>query len=139
MERIGKIDGVLLFSDYAHHPDEMKAAIRGLRRIPVGKIGVVFQPHLFSRTASMAEQMGEALSLADWSLVLPIYPAREDPLPGVHSGLVTDAAIRCGAISYTCSANDISERIHTLDSDVIVFMGAGTVDSIGRSMAGEPE
>ncbi len=139
MERIGEIDGVLLLSDYAHHPDEMKAAILGLRQIPLGRIGVVFQPHLFSRTASMAEQMGEALALADWSLVLPIYPAREEPLPGIHSGLVADAAVRCGGMSSTCSTSDLRGCIDSHDSDVIVFMGAGTVDSLCRSIAGEPE
>jgi len=139
MERIGTFNGVLLLSDYAHHPDEMKAAIQGLRQIPAGRIGVVFQPHLYSRTASMSEQMGEALALADWSLVLPIYPAREEPLPGVHCGLVVDAAARCGAICSSCDASELRERMDALEADVIVFMGAGTIDTLCRSIAGERE
>ena len=136
MEAVGHLGTARVFSDYAHHPDEMKAAILGLRRIPAGRIGIVFQPHLFSRTAAQADRMGEALSLADWSLVLPVYPAREDPIPGIDSGLVVDAARRLGAACRQCTEEDLSDNLDTSGTDVIVFMGAGTVDSSCRSMVG---
>ncbi len=61
-----------------------------------GRVLVVFQPHLFSRTQQLAAEMGEALALADASVVLDIYPAREDPIPGVTSALIIDAAARQG-------------------------------------------
>lgn len=88
----GEAAGVQVVDSYAHHPTEMTADLEAMRAGTSGRILVVFQPHLFSRTQELGKEMGEALSLADASVVLDIYPAREDPIPGVTSELILRAA-----------------------------------------------
>ncbi len=132
LERIGNCGSATVISDYAHHPDEIDAALQAVSQLSGGKIGVVFQPHLYSRTASQSEDMGKALSRADWALLLPIYPAREKPVPGVTSRLVVDAAVRAGISCELCMPTDLEEKIAMREAEIIVFMGAGTVDKYAR-------
>lgn len=134
LERIGTLsDGRVIVSDYAHHPDEITASIEAVKRCRSGKLGVVFEPHLYSRTARLAEEMGEALAAADWVAVIPVFPAREKPLPGVSNALVASAVKRTG--SGDCAAvteDEISVFIDSRESDTVIFMGAGRVDSLAR-------
>lgn len=89
----GEENGVQVIDSYAHHPTEMSADLEAMRSAAGdSRILVVFQPHLFSRTQELGKEMGDALALADASVVLDIYPAREDPIPGITSGLIIDAA-----------------------------------------------
>ena len=82
-------EGLVMIDDYAHHPEELSSLIRSGRGLFPSKIcTIVFQPHLFSRTRDLAAAFGEALDLADEVILLPIYPAREQPLPGVTSELL---------------------------------------------------
>jgi UDP-N-acetylmuramate--alanine ligase len=136
LERVGELGSMLALSDYAHHPDEMKAAIRAAREVSRGAVGVVFQPHLYSRTAAQATEMGRALSAADWSLVLPIYPARETPLPGVSSSLVVDSAVALGADCSSVMPEELHDRLRDRRAELVIFMGAGSVDSVCREMVG---
>lgn len=88
-EYVLKTDGVIMIDDYAHHPEELRALITGAKELfPNKKCTVVFQPHLFSRTKDLADGFAEVLSLADETILLPIYPARELPIEGVTSGLI---------------------------------------------------
>lgn len=137
LERLRNGGRRLLISDYAHHPAEMDSAIKAVRRVEEGPLGVVFQPHLFSRTAALAEQMGKALAQADWSLVLPVFPAREKPVPGIDNRLVANAARRLGARCDTCTEDELEEKLALLESEVVMFMGAGSVDSMARRLAEE--
>ncbi len=134
LEMIGAYGSAVVLSDYAHHPDEIDAALQGVSQLSDGKIGVVFQPHLYSRTASQSEDMGRALSRADWAMVLPIYPAREKPLPGVSSQLVVDASIRAGCDCRLCLPGELRELLNQKKAEIIVFMGAGSVDSYAREL-----
>ncbi len=140
LESIGERKGLLVLSDYAHHPDEISSALDAVRRMVDGRIAVVFQPHLYSRTSLMHEEMGIALLGCDRSFILPIYPAREEPLPGIVSGLVVASAVAAGAHSTEIDPCEIDS---VLDEElegyaVVVFMGAGTVDEFARSfMRGE--
>ena len=134
LERIGTYGSSTVISDYAHHPDEIDAALQAISQLSDGRIGVVFQPHLYSRTASQSEDMGRALSRADWALLLPIYPAREKPVPGVTSSLVVDAAIRAGISSELCMPVDLEKKLGMRKAEIIVFMGAGTVDAYAREL-----
>ncbi len=85
----GEGRGVRVYDDYAHHPTEVRAALSAARSVAGGhKLHVLFQPHLFSRTREFAEEFAAALNTADTALVLDIYPAREDPIPGVSSQLI---------------------------------------------------
>lgn len=136
LEKVGTFGSSLLVSDYAHHPDEIRAALQAASVITRGTVGVVFQPHLYSRTAIQAEEMGSALAGAAWSLVLPIYPAREEPLPGVTSDLVVEAAGRNGGESMACAPLELKELLEGKWADVMIFMGAGSVDSYCRQLAG---
>lgn len=136
MEKVGTFGSSLLVSDYAHHPDEIQAALQAASVITRGKVGVVFQPHLYSRTAVQADAMGSALTGAAWSVVLPIYPAREEPLPGVTSELVVKAAKRNGGDSMACAPHELKELLEGKQADVMIFMGAGSVDSYCRQLVG---
>ncbi len=85
--RVG--EGLVFIDDYAHHPEELRALITGAKELfPDKKCTVIFQPHLFSRTKDLADGFAEVLSLADETILLPIYPARELPMEGVTSELI---------------------------------------------------
>ncbi|MCE7082268.1 UDP-N-acetylmuramate--L-alanine ligase [Streptomyces sp. ST2-7A] len=130
----GEEAGVRVIDSYAHHPTEMTADLRALRDAAEGgRVLVVYQPHLFSRTRELGTEMGEALALADRSLVLDIYPAREDPLPGITSELVVASAASAGADVRHADAADIPATVADLarPGDLVVTMGAGDVTDLG--------
>ncbi|KJY35250.1 UDP-N-acetylmuramate--L-alanine ligase, partial [Streptomyces sp. NRRL S-495] len=130
----GEAGGVQVIDSYAHHPTEMTADLEAIREATEGRVLVVFQPHLFSRTQQLAEEMGAALALADTSVVLDIYPAREDPIPGVTSELILDAARRAGA--EVTAEHDFAAAPALLaglarPGDLLLTMGAGDVTNLG--------
>ena len=118
--------GRVVIDDYAHHPDELKASIRSVRDMYAGrKLTVIFQPHLYSRTRDFAPQFAEALSLADEVILLDIYPAREQPLPGVTSEIIFNA-IDC-ANKVMCSKQELLGIVAERDFDVLLTAGAGDI------------
>ncbi|MET9396947.1 UDP-N-acetylmuramate--L-alanine ligase [Kitasatospora sp. NPDC002965] len=130
----GEAGGVQVIDSYAHHPTEMTADLEAIREATDGRVLVVFQPHLFSRTQQLAEEMGAALALADSSVVLDIYPAREDPIPGVTSELIIDAARTAGA--EVTAEHDFAAAPALLaglarPGDLLLTMGAGDVTNLG--------
>ncbi|MEU1625960.1 UDP-N-acetylmuramate--L-alanine ligase [Streptomyces sp. NPDC020096] len=131
----GSAAGVQVIDSYAHHPTEIAADLEAIRgSAGDGRVLVVFQPHLFSRTQQLATEMGEALALADASVVLDIYPAREDPIPGVTSALIIDAATAKGAdTTAEHDKNAIPDRIAGMakPGDLVLTMGAGDVTELG--------
>ncbi|MFC8451192.1 UDP-N-acetylmuramate--L-alanine ligase [Kitasatospora sp. NPDC057223] len=132
----GEAGGVQVIDSYAHHPTEMAADLEAIREglEGEGRILVVFQPHLFSRTQQLADEMGQALALADASVVLDIYPAREDPIPGVTSELIIDAAHRAGADVTAEHAFDAAPALLAglaRPGDLVLTMGAGDVTNLG--------
>ncbi len=137
LERIGCLQGAVAVSDYAHHPDEISAALAALRRVSDGDLGVVFQPHLYSRTSLMHKEMGAALAAADWAVVLPIYPAREAPVAGVTSERVHSACVKAGGTSTLCEMPELGRCLTGLEAATVVFMGAGTVDRAARRLVEE--
>ncbi len=139
----GERDGVVVIDDYAHHPTEVAATFQSARqRYPEARLVAAFQPHLFSRTQLLAQDFGEVLLGADVALVLPVYPAREQPIPGVTSGLVVDAARRSGH-RRVLAADSLDDAVELLDrvlrpGDVLLTLGAGNVVRLGeRWLAGE--
>ncbi|MFE9426292.1 UDP-N-acetylmuramate--L-alanine ligase [Kitasatospora sp. NPDC006697] len=140
----GEAGGVQVIDSYAHHPTEMAAdleAIRdAVRESTDGRVLVVFQPHLFSRTQQLAEEMGQALALADASVVLDIYPAREDPIPGVTSELIIGAARRAGADVAAEHRFDAAPALlagMAKPGDLVLTMGAGDVTNLGPAILEE--
>lgn len=86
-----KTNDLIYVDDYAHHPEEIRAAISSVRQLfPAKHLTVIFQPHLFSRTKDFATEFAQSLSLANSVVMLPIYPARELPIEGVNSELILD-------------------------------------------------
>ncbi|GAA1217073.1 UDP-N-acetylmuramate--L-alanine ligase [Kitasatospora nipponensis] len=130
----GEEAGVQVIDSYAHHPTEMAADLEAIRDAAQGRVLVVFQPHLFSRTQQLAEEMGQALALADASVVLDIYPAREDPIPGVTSDLIIAAARKAGADVAAEHAFDAAPALLAAmakPGDLVLTMGAGDVTDLG--------
>ncbi|WP_033212607.1 UDP-N-acetylmuramate--L-alanine ligase [Kitasatospora phosalacinea] len=131
----GEARGVQVIDSYAHHPTEMAADLEAIREAAgAGRVLVVFQPHLFSRTQQLAEEMGRALALADASVVLDIYPAREDPIPGVTAELIIDAARRAGAdvrAEHDFAAAPALLASLSAPGDLVLTMGAGDVTNLG--------
>ncbi|KUL47437.1 UDP-N-acetylmuramate--alanine ligase [Streptomyces sp. NRRL F-4489] len=136
----GEAAGVQVIDSYAHHPTEMTADLEAIRCAIAetgGRILVVFQPHLYSRTQELGTEMGQALALADASVVLDIYPAREDPIPGVTSALITDAARAAGAdVTPEADKAAIPDLIAgmTRPGDLVLTMGAGDVTDLGPAI-----
>ncbi|MET7730605.1 UDP-N-acetylmuramate--L-alanine ligase [Streptomyces sp. NPDC005402] len=131
----GEAAGVQVIDSYAHHPTEMTADLEAMRAAAGdARILVVFQPHLFSRTQELGKEMGDALALADGSLVLDIYPAREDPIPGVTSELIIGAARAAGAdVTPVHDKADVPEVVAGMAKagDLVLTMGAGDVTDLG--------
>jgi UDP-N-acetylmuramate--alanine ligase len=131
----GEAAGVQVIDSYAHHPTEMSADLEAMRAAAGdARILVVFQPHLFSRTQELGKEMGQSLSLADASVVLDIYPAREDPIPGVTSELIIEAARAAGA--DVTPLHDKAEAPAVVagmarPGDLVLTMGAGDVTDLG--------
>ncbi|MCU1436692.1 MAG: UDP-N-acetylmuramate--alanine ligase [Pseudarthrobacter sp.] len=127
----GEARGVRVFDDYAHHPTEVRAALTAARSVAAGhSVHVLFQPHLFSRTREFAGEFANALNLADTALVLDIYPAREDPIPGVTSQLITEHLAPGGRL---VAADDAVAALVAAarPGDIILTVGAGDVTGFG--------
>jgi UDP-N-acetylmuramate--alanine ligase len=135
LERRGTAGGVTVYDDYAHHPAEVEATVAALRELhPAARLVVLFQPHLYSRTRHLAEELASALSGADAVCVTEIYAAREEPVRGVTGRLVVDALTRRRPGMWIGWAPGLEDAGHmvarvTRDGDVVVTMGAGSVDS----------
>ncbi|MFJ3668896.1 UDP-N-acetylmuramate--L-alanine ligase [Streptomyces sp. NPDC090106] len=131
----GEAAGVQVIDSYAHHPTEMTADLEAMRAAAGdARILVVFQPHLFSRTQELGKEMGQSLALADASLVLDIYPAREDPIPGITSDLIIEAARAAGAdVTPVHDKADVPSVVAGMakPGDLVLTMGAGDVTDLG--------
>lgn len=113
--------------DYAHHPKELASAISSLRGMfPGRKITAIFQPHLFTRTRDFADDFAQALSKVDKLILLDIYPAREEPIPGVTSGLIFDK-VTCPD-KVLLKKEDLMAYLENEPVDVLVTFGAGNID-----------
>jgi UDP-N-acetylmuramate--alanine ligase len=124
---------VRVYDDYAHHPTEVRAQLEAARTMTAGgRLVAVFQPHLYSRTQLFAEAFGEALGLADEVVVMDVYGAREDPVPGVTGALVADRVPGGKAHfepSWSAVPAALVERV--APGDLLVTLGAGDVTQIG--------
>ncbi|TFV66264.1 UDP-N-acetylmuramate--L-alanine ligase [Blastococcus sp. CT_GayMR20] len=131
----GTVGGVRVYDDYAHHPTEVSAQLHAARAVAgTGRLVVAFQPHLYSRTKEFAVGFGEALGLADEVVVMDVYGAREDPVPGVTGALVADAVpLPPGQVhfepSWSAAAPALAARARP--GDLVLTMGAGDVSMIG--------
>lgn len=124
-----KTDKCVLIDDYAHHPDEIRASIQSVRALyPDKKISVIFQPHLYSRTRDFAGDFAKALSLLDELILTEIYPAREQPIPGVTSQIILDQ-VTCKE-KELCEKKMLLEKIKERNFEVLITLGAGDIDRL---------
>ncbi len=130
--------GGVVYEDYAHHPTELEATLRAARTLEPRRLVAVFQPHLYSRTALLAREFGEALALADVAVVLDIYPAREraEDFPGVSGLTIAQAAADAAdgrPVMWLPTFADALPVLHGLlgEGDLCLVMGAGDVDALG--------
>jgi UDP-N-acetylmuramate--alanine ligase len=133
MELKGEADAVRVLDSYAHHPTEIAADLAAARDIAAGgRVLVVFQPHLFSRTRIFAADFGAALAAADEIFVLDVYAAREDPEPGVTGALIADA-VPGGRATFWPDRPSLPGAIADLakPGDIVLTMGAGDVTQLG--------
>ena len=128
-EYVLKNETNVLIDDYAHHPEELKALITGVKSLfPKEKLTLVFQPHLFSRTNDLADEFAKSLDLADEIILLPIYPARELPMEGVTSELILDKMnLRA---KNSMSKEQLNEWIKINKPALLVMAGAGDIDAM---------
>ncbi|MBA3648087.1 MAG: UDP-N-acetylmuramate--L-alanine ligase [Chitinophagales bacterium] len=119
----------IFIDDYAHHPEEIKAILKSVREIFTSeKITCIFQPHLFTRTLDFADDFGEALSLADEVILLPIYAAREFPIDGVSSDMLLDK-ISAGS-KIVCEKQNLLNELRKRNLEVVITLGAGDIDQM---------
>jgi len=133
MESLGEAGGVRVYDSYAHHPTEIAADVAAGRALAgTGRLVVVYQPHLVSRTRELGARMGEALSAADAVYVADLYLAREDPDPAVSSAIVVDAitgppARLAGPVEHV--AGVVAPELQP--GDLVLTLGAGDVTTVG--------
>ncbi len=132
---LGRAADVAVVDDYAHHPTEVRATVRAARTAyPDARIVVVFQPHLYTRTRDFAEEFGVALAEADLVWITDVYPAREEPIPGVTGRLVADAARAASVpVEYHPELDGLERDLlpELRPGDVVLTMGAGSVEELG--------
>ncbi len=141
LERIGARRNIAVFDDYAHHPAEILAALQAARLFTTGRLCVLFQPHLYSRTRQLLPEFARALQLSDCLFVLPVYAAREsasEGMPGVDGDALVAEAKRLGHVAAMflpdreTAARTVAQRLRP--DDVCVTMGAGDVGELAPAI-----
>ncbi len=123
-----KSDKLVFLTDYAHHPNEIKQCALSLREIYKDKkITALFQPHLYTRTRDFYMDFAENLSLFDKVILTEIYPAREEPIPGVTSKLIYDN-LKPGVERLLCEKKELPALLRTEPIEVLALLGAGDLD-----------
>lgn len=124
-----KTKDIIYIDDYAHHPKEIAATLESIKYLyPDKRIVGIFQPHLYTRTRDLADEFVEALKPLDEVILMPIYPAREKPIPGVSSGMILRKMETMN--KYLCSADQVPDLVEALCPDIVVTMGAGDIDRL---------
>lgn len=129
-----KKPGTVYIDDYAHHPEEISAALSSIRNsYPDMKLTAVFQPHLYTRTRDFAPEFAKALSQADKLILLDIYPAREEPIPGVTSEIIFKD-VTCTE-KVLLKRNELMDYLATEKCELLVTLGAGDIDRFVKPIA----
>jgi len=137
-----KTDNLVVIDDYAHHPTEINAVFKAVKSLyPTEKVVAIFQPHLYSRTRDFVSDFAKSLAQFDTLLLLPIYPAREKPIPGVSSQhlieKIKEISPENSADFNVINESEIIHKIKSSKSKVIVFIGAGDVGLMVEKVVAE--
>lgn len=137
----GEHGGILVIEDYAHHPTEIASTLDAIRVIDPARIIAVFQPHLYTRTRFFCDEFARVLGSVDRAIVTDLYPAREEPIPGVNSGLIVDSATRQGfsQVSLVCNMTDVPAALapDLKSGDCVLILGAGNINRIAGNIIDE--
>ena len=136
----GKLNGVTIVDDYAHHPTEIRATMQAANNYPHREVWVVFQPHTYTRTKAFFKEFAESLSLADHIVLADIYAARETDTLGMSSALLCEEIKALGAdCHYFPTFGEIEDflKSHCIHGDLLITMGAGDVVNIGDNLLKE--
>lgn len=129
-----KNEKVVYIDDYAHHPEELRACIQSVKELYAGKkITGIFQPHLFSRTRDFADDFGTVLSMLDTLVLLDIYPAREEPLPGITSEIIFKKVKSVDKIML--KKEEVISFLEKNKPELILTLGAGNIDRLVEPIA----
>jgi UDP-N-acetylmuramate--alanine ligase len=135
-EKIGEVNGITVYDDYAHHPTECRATLSGAKAGWRRRVVCVFQPHLYSRTRDFYEEFGKAFLLADVLIITDVYPAREEPIQGVSGELIVNAAKRYGHkdVHYVPDKKGVPAALKEIvkSQDIVITMGAGDIWKCGE-------
>ena len=124
-----KNDRIVFLSDYAHHPAEIAQSVKSIRELYQDRrITAIFQPHLYTRTRDFYREFADSLSLLDEVILTEIYPAREQPIPGVSSRLIYDH-LRPGIEKCICPKEEVLELLARKEIEVLIVLGAGDLDN----------
>jgi UDP-N-acetylmuramate--alanine ligase len=124
-----KQNNIVYMDDYAHHPEELTNCILSIKELYAGrKVTGIFQPHLYSRTRDFMDEFAQSLSLLDELILLDIYPAREEPIPGITSQVIFDKATN--SHKTLCTKEQLPEIMEAGTYDVVVTLGAGDIDRL---------
>ncbi len=124
---------LVYIDDYAHHPEELKASIGSAKELfKEKKITGIFQPHLYSRTRDFVNEFAESLELLDEVILLDIYPAREEPIPGISSAIIFDKIKNQNKI--LCKKSDLLKILKDKKPEVLMTLGAGDIDEMVESI-----
>ena len=128
-----KNEKYIYIDDYAHHPEELKAVITSVKALyPNRKVTGIFQPHLYSRTKDFASEFAASLDLLDTAVIIPLYPAREEPMEGVSSEIIFDQMKLND--KHLASKEEVLEMLQNRESDVVLTMGAGDIDRMVKDI-----
>ncbi len=128
LEIYHSIANSLYIDDYAHHPREIGATLSSVREmLPNRHITAIFQPHLFTRTRDLYVEFAESLSLADRVVLMPIYPAREEPIEGVNAEMIASLVESKESVAVV-EREDIAQHLKSLETDVVITFGAGNIE-----------
>lgn len=135
-ERVFESETKVVIDDYAHHPKEIEAAVNAAKTLFSGKkVAVVFQPHLFTRTRDLEDDFVASLSLADEVILLPIYPAREEPIEGVTSAnLLNKLPLKTKQL---VEKSHLVNAVLSLTAEIVLMLGAGDIDRLVQPLVNE--
>ncbi|HRI89749.1 MAG TPA: UDP-N-acetylmuramate--L-alanine ligase [Candidatus Hydrogenedentes bacterium] len=134
----GEVNGVTVVEDYAHHPTEIASTLEAVRWVEPKRVIGIFQPHLYSRTKFFYTEFASVLAQFDRAIVTDIYPSREEPMPGVDSGLIVDEVRRIGSgsVELIKDMNAVPAAIASAlePGDVVLILGAGNINRIAQPL-----
>ena len=128
-----KSEKQVYIDDYAHHPEELKAVISSVKALyATRKVTGIFQPHLYTRTRDFAAEFAASLDMLDEAVLVPLYPAREEPIPGVSSEIIFNKMKLEN--KHLVAKEDVVALLKSLETEVVMTMGAGNIDGIANDI-----